>query len=382
MIIGQFGESYPPTIDGVGGVMLNYCREMNRRGHRCLYVAPENKTAEAPADCETLLYGSMGLPRIPYRFGIPQLQPAFRKTLEEIPFDLVHAHTPFLAGRMARDVAKKRKIPLIATFHSKYYDDIYRVVRSHTLTKQAVRKIVDFYYGCDEVWAVNERTGLVLRSYGYRGPIVVMQNGINVEERQVVSDISDLGLREDVPQLLFVGQQDYKKGTRELLDACAILRKSGVPFHLTMVGEGQDRQALERLARENGIGDVVLFTGKIADRPRLMAIYSRADLFVFPSVYDNAPLVVREAALMGTPSIVVAGSCAAEGIEHGVNGYYCDGSAEDIARQIQAALPGVKTVGEAARHTIPITWKRIGGHIEERYLALLEKNRVRPTDTF
>ena len=43
-----------------------------------------------------------------------------------MPFDLVHAHAPFLAGRAARSVARKKGIPLVATFHSKYYDDVYK----------------------------------------------------------------------------------------------------------------------------------------------------------------------------------------------------------------------------------------------------------------
>ena len=380
MIIGQFGESYPPTVDGVGGVMYNYCKELDRRGHRSILVAPAEKHARLLADCETLLYSGIRLPKMAYRVGLPQLQPAFLRELSEIPFDLVHAHTPFMAGWLARDVARKKHIPLVSTFHSKYYDDIYRATHSKVLSRRVVKMILDFYDACDEVWTVNERTAQVLRDYGYRGPVTIMQNGVNPAEQKRLGDISDLAISPEKPLLLFVGQQDYKKGTRQLLDACAIVKRQGLPFQLIMVGEGQDKEALEAQTRELGLEPEVTFTGRISDRPRLMAIYTRADLFVFPSVYDNAPLVVREAAMAGTPSLVVSGSCAAEGMEHGVNGYLCDGSAEDIAKQIEAALPSVKTVGEAARQTIPITWKRIGGHIEERYRALLEKNRCRPTD--
>ncbi len=373
MIIGQFGESYPPAIDGVGGVMLNYCRELNRRGHRSLYIAPANKIAEPPADVELHLYRSMKLPFVDYHVGAPQIQPDFRKELSEIPFDLVHAHTPFLAGDMAKRVAKEKHIPLIATFHSKYYDDAYRATHSKMVSRFVVERIIDFYNECDEVWAVNERTARVLQEYGYEGPIVIMQNGIDINEQRELGDISDLALPEDTPILLFVGQQDYKKGTRELIKAAALLKEAGLRFRLLMVGEGQDRHALTWQAAELGLEDTVLFTGRITDRARLMAIYHRADLFVFPSLYDNAPLVVREAALQGTPSLVVAGSCAAEGITHGVNGYLCECTVQDIAEQIIRALPSVKKTGEKARQTIPITWELIGGYIEERYRNLTEK---------
>lgn len=377
MIIGQFTESYPPTIDGVGGVVYNYCKEMSRRGHRCLYIAPDNKKVPKPEGCETMLYSSIRpSAKLPYRVGFPQLLPGFRKSLMEASFDLLHAHTPFMAGRMAQELAKKMKIPLVATFHSKYYDDALRVTGSEALARQVVKSIVRFYDECDEVWTVNERTALVLREYGYQGRFVIMQNGIDIGEEAALADISDMNLREDVPQLLFVGQQDFKKGTRQLLDACGILRREGQPFQLVMVGEGQDQNALKKHCGELGISDSVIFTGRISDRPRLMAIYKQAELFVFPSVYDNAPLVVREAALEGTPSLVVEGSCAAEGMEDGVNGYLCDGTAESIAAKIKEALPSVAQVGQEARRTIPITWEVIGGHIEKRYEELIQSKKA------
>ena len=136
-------DSFPPAIDGVGGVMLNYCRELNRRGHRSLYIAPANKIAEPPADVELHLYRSMKLPFVDYHVGAPQIQPDFRKELSEIPFDLVHAHTPFLAGDMAKRVAKEKHIPLIATFHSKYYDDAYRATHSKMVSRFVVASDVD-----------------------------------------------------------------------------------------------------------------------------------------------------------------------------------------------------------------------------------------------
>ena len=375
MIVGQFSESYPPAIDGVGGVMLNYCRELDRRGHRSIYIAPENKNAGPIPDVETMLYKSMKTPASDYHVGFPAMQPSFMEELRDVPFDLVHAHAPFMAGWLARSLAREKHIPLVATFHSKYYDDAYRVTHSRTLSRQLVKMVLDFYDDCDEVWAVSERTAEVLRSYGYRGPIVIMPNGIDPSEQREPGDITDLGLRSSALQLLFVGQQDYKKGTREIIRSAALLKEAGIDFQLVMVGEGMDRHALQNLTRELQLTDRIQFTGRIVDRGRLMALYRNADLFVFPSVYDNAPLVVREAALQGTASVVVEGSCAAEGIAHGENGYLCDGTAEGIAGAILEALPTAKEAGERASRTIPVTWEKIGAGIEERYLRLIRDRR-------
>ena len=48
MIIGQFCETYPPALDGVGRVMLAYCQTLQSMGHRCLYVAPRDAAHTYP----------------------------------------------------------------------------------------------------------------------------------------------------------------------------------------------------------------------------------------------------------------------------------------------------------------------------------------------
>ena len=73
MLIGQFCESYPPTIDGVGRVMLSYCQHLSALGHRTLYIAPENRRHAKPDNCEFLLYRGVHVPGEVYRVGIPRV---------------------------------------------------------------------------------------------------------------------------------------------------------------------------------------------------------------------------------------------------------------------------------------------------------------------
>ncbi len=377
MKFGQFGETFPPTLDGVGQVMYAYCRSLDRLGHESVYVAPKNAKIPADVQCRTMLYASMPVPKHIYRYGFPMLEPGFMRQLYDEKFDLVHAHAPVLAGRAARMLARRQDIPLVSTFHSKYYDDLLRATHSKTLSKQLLKTILAFYHTCDEVWAVSETTAAVLREYGYREEIVVMPNGIDPEEIAIADDsaLADLPIPETEPMLLFVGQQDFKKNTRTLIEACAVLRRRGQPFRLFMVGEGQDRPQLAALAEETGIADAVCFTGAIHDRHKLMALYKRADLFVFPSVYDNAPMVVREAAIAGTPALVVAGSCAAENIADGVNGYTCENTPEAVADRIIGALPSCPDVGRQASRTIPVPWIDIARRVADRYAMLIEKKK-------
>lgn len=380
MIIGQFCETYPPALDGVGRVMLAYCQTLSRMGHRALYIAPRDAAGSSTPGLETLLYPSIPIPGEPYRVGIPALSPAFRRTARTMPFDIVHAHTPFFAGRAARRIARKRNIPLVATFHSKYYDDFYRATHSRRLSLWALKYVVAFYNTCDEVWAVNDKTADVLRQYGYKGPVITMPNGTDpqsVDEETYHRTLARWPLREGVPTLLFVGQMDVKKNPHLILRACALLRDEGRDFQLVMAGAGQDLERLKALAVSLGLQDRVLFTGFVAQREAILSLCQRADLLVFPSVYDNAPMVVREAAAMGTPALLVRGSCSAEGVTHGDNGFLCEADPASIAAGIVEALPEAARAGLRARDTIPIPWSVLMEHVLERYQRLIDQRTER-----
>jgi glycosyltransferase involved in cell wall biosynthesis len=108
----------------------------------------------------------------------------------------------------------------------------------------------------------------------------------------------------------------------------------------------------------------------------LKGIFARADLFIFPSVYDNAPVVTREAAAVGTASLIVKGSNASEGVVHGKNGYLCENSAESVSTSIQkivADRDALKNAGIHAQTTIFRSWENIVDDIVvPKYLEIIK----------
>ena len=86
-------------------------------------------------------------------------------------------------------------------------------------------------------------------------------------------------------------------------------------------------------------------------------------------------IIYGEAAAAGTPSILIEGSCAAEGVTDGVNGFLCKNTPEDICDTMQRSLLTAKTVGERARETIPIPWSRIMEDVVARYDALIRHKK-------
>ncbi len=375
MIIGELTETYPPMQDGVGRVTLAYCRELEKAGHTAYYIAPDEPGHFRMEGLRTLLYKGIHIPGQNYSVGVPDLSPDFKKQLHAIPFDVLHIHSPFLSAKIAKSITEIHpEIPVVATFHSKYYDDFYRVTHNRALSNMLVHNVIKVYNRCDAVWAVNGETAEVLRQYGYTGPIRVTPNGMDIHElhpQRAADTRKAEGLPEDMPVLLFVGQIDYKKNIQSIIRACAILKREGRRFKLLLIGRGGDQAKLEKLRDELDLGDEVRFVGFMNDPSKLRGYYTMADLFVFPSVYDNAPMVVREAAGCGTPALLIRGSCAAEGVTHGVNGYLCENTPEDIARAIAEALPTCRETGMKARETIPQPWNEIISGVIDEYQRLI-----------
>lgn len=377
MIFGEFCDVFPPELDGVGTVVKNYVTYLSGGEDTAYYIAPRNNDPIGNRPFSSLLFRSIGLPGEPYRVGLPTLDPDFERTISGMHFDIVHAHSPFGAGQAARRVARKQGIPLVATFHSKYYDDFLAKTHSRVLAKLATRIVVNFYNSCDEVFAVNEPTGEVLRSYGYRGPMRIMPNGTDPWEPTGTADERIRSLFGDTPGplFLFVGQHHRKKNIQTILEAVALFAKTS-PCRMLFVGQGPDRDDFIAEAERLGISRITRFLGHLAVREELMEIYAAADLFLFPSLYDNAPMVVREAAAAGTPAVLVRGSCAANDTTEGVNAFHCENSPESLAAAITAALPRAREVGESAKATIPRPWPSILTDVRARYVELIEAKKA------
>jgi glycosyltransferase involved in cell wall biosynthesis len=380
--IGQFTDTFLPVVDGVGRVALAYSETLCKMGHQVTVVAPMYDTGyRGGYPFELVDYQASGVPGLKqYKAGEAPWDPHYRKRMRMIPLDIVHAHSPFTAGSEALRIAALRKLPLVATFHSKYYDDFLKVTKSETLAKAGVKFVVDYFERCDEVWAVGQNPADVLREYGYTGQVQVMPNGVTMRQAQpgAVEEVNRRwGLKKD-PLILFVGQMDWKKNILTVLEACAEMKARDQKFQLILAGQGPDMREIEHKISELNLRDRTHLAGHITDMNLLDGLYSRASLFAFPSVYDAAPMVVREAAVMGTPAVMVQGSTAAEIIRDGVNGYLCKNTSADLARVMMNALSdpqALEQAGSNARETIPVPWERIMEKAVERYTRLVALGR-------
>jgi len=377
-MFGIFNDNFPPILDGVGLTAQNYAYWLRQQGHEVRVItdyAPnmEQVISEAPYPID--LIPSIPIPfRAPYRYGMPYLSPAFERRFKKMQFELVHAHCPFITGDLAYSAAKRQNIPLVATFHSKYRQDFEHNVHSKFIVDLMVKRVVRFFDKADEVWIPLPAVEETLREYGYKGHVEVMENGNDfyapaAQIAQMRSQMrEELGLMPDDTMLLFVGQHTWEKNIGFLLDSLALMRDK--PFQLFMVGTGYAVREIRQRIGLLGLSHRVTLLGNIHDRERLKRIYAAADLFLFPSFYDTCGLVVREAAAMHTPSILLSGSTAATAITDDVNGFLSPNDIHEYAALIQTLMTQpkrIEKVGIKASKTISRSWENVMEEVILRY---------------
>lgn len=380
-MIGIFNDCYPPVIDGVSVTVRNYARWLNRKCGDVCVVTPSVPGTVYDEDFPVYDYFSLPIPmRRPYRMGLPAVDLDFRSRIGRVDFSLVHAHSPFSSGRLAMRLARQRGVPVVATFHSKYRADFERVIPNKAVVDYLVKGIVDFYDRADEVWVPQAGVEETLREYGYRGRVEIVDNGNDFATAGDISPLraegrAMLGLPPSVPALLFVGQHIYEKNPHLIIRALARLRDRS--WHMYFVGTGYAADELRRLAVSKGLESRITFMGMVTDRERLKRCYAAADLFVFPSLYDNAPLVVREAAAMGTPALLAEGSTAAGVLAAGINGFTCRADERSLADRLLFLLARpamLSAAGSNARKTLARPWSDVADEVYDRYIHIIRRS--------
>ena len=381
-LYGIFNDSFPPILDGVTLTVENYARWLAEKGKIPCVVTPWNPV---PPQCSYDVMRFFSLPiqsRKPYRYGYPKLDPFIWKRLRDTDFRLLHSHCPFSSGRLAVYVKKHRNLPLIGTFHSKYRSDLkHSFRRAPWCIPIIMKRILNFFNACDHVWIPQKQVEETVREYGYEGPLTVVENG-NDFASIITGDVWNykmeakrrLGMNSSEVALLFVGQHIWEKGIRTILDALVLL-DGKLDFTMNFIGDGYAAAEMEEFLKRNRLDSRVRMRGVIRDRDTLSDYYAASDLFIFPSPYDNAPLVLREAAAMGTPGLLLDGSTASEVIVRDSNGFLSDNSPQSFAdsiRWIHNNPTLLRDLRLRARATLVRSWEDVVDEVSGRYDKILK----------
>lgn len=226
--------------------------------------------------------------------------------------DLIHIQTPFVAHYAGLKAARRRGLPVIATYHTLFEEFLHcylPFLPAEWLKRQARAFSRRQGNTLDGVVVPSSAMRQRLESYGVRTPLHVLPTGIPVE-RFASGDGRAFRHRHGIlstrPMALFVGRISYEKNIGFLLEALLHARRMRPDVLLVIVGDGPAMGALKEEVKSLGLRDAVLFTGYLDRQHALPDCYAAADVFVFASRTETQGLVLLEAMAAGLPVIALA----------------------------------------------------------------------------
>jgi len=384
--IGLFNDSFYPMADGVIMVVDNYARELSKYANVIVFV-PSYK--DKPYDDTSLPYKvvrckSLNVSFLDYSLPTPKIDKRFQKKLNKYNLDIVHIHSPFTLGKAGLTYAKKHNIPCIATLHSQFKQDIQKIVKNNYLATKINDRLIKIFNQCDECWAVNKEVGRIYyEEYGYKEVPKVMENATNMlpledpkEADSYINRKYKIKFNEKV--FLFVGRINTLKNILFIVDSLKKLKemKPKFKFRMFFVGSGGDEEILKNYIIKNKLEQEIIMCGKITNRQELAYYYQRADLFLFPSIYDASSIVQIEAASQSTPTIFLKNTATASTVTDNVNGFLSDYSSDAYAKKIIEVLENKKLyqqVSFQAHKDLYKTWEENVLEAYENYQNIIFK---------
>jgi len=340
MRIAVVSETWAPSVDGVVVRLENTVRELQAGGHEVMVVAPtvgtrltgvrEHRTRNIRLG---FLYGG-------HPWGLPDW--SVLPALDDFDPDVVHVVNPVLMGTLAAWLVRSR-YPVVVSYHTDVvaYADHYhlgwlmgplKLMMRRTYRRAAVRL------------ATSELGRSRLAEVGI-GEVDLWSRGVDLEtfrpDREGAAMRTRLNPHPDKPLVLYVGRLAAEKGCERLLP----LLDCDPPVHVAFVGDGPDRERLQRLFGQ----EHVTFTGLLYGQ-EVADAYAAADVFVFPSATDTLGLVLLEAMACGVPVVAADTDAARETLSGYPNHVLVDssedhGMAEGIGKALDMPSPDQQRLG-------------------------------------
>ena len=378
-------DCFYPSVDGPIEVMNGIARTFEKNGYGEVDILvpeyPEKVEAEG-----LKVYRCKSVPAWGgYRAALPRFDGRVKKLIKKGGYDIIHLHSPFLIPRYALKLGKKLNIPVVFTVHTKFRDEAENLVKSKGIINFAMNYILKTIDGCDGITSVCKGMIDTLEEYGSKraGDIKVIYNATDMPRGKAdperVAEIRQKHALDGKVTFMFAGRLVEAKNVQFSIKALGEVKRRGFDnFKFIIIGDGVYRKTLEQLAESEDISQNVEFVGKITDKKHIAEYFAAGDLLLFPSVFDNASIVLLESAANGLPSATVEGSCSAERVENGVNGFAWEYSETAWADEIEKILKDpsrLKEVSEGARDKFYIGWDDTVKEYYEYYLSVIENKK-------
>lgn len=305
-----------PRSGGPSRVVVDVCDELARRSDIAVTLLAQSRCGEQTVssscvDVRRLEVASSS--SFALRFGLP-MRDALKSAIQEDRLDLIHNHGLWMGvNYWAARLARSNNIPLVVQTHGMLspwalkHKAWKKKIALALFQKQALES-------ADVLCTTSESEYIDIRSLGYRRPIAVLPNGVDLDSSKF-SYQRPINALDRQRVLLFLGRLYPVKGLPNLLHAWAQARTTGWKLRIAGPDEANHLSELLSLTETLGIGESVEFLGDVPADQKSDA-YRDADLFVLPSFTENFGVVVAEALAHGLPVITTHGTPWRDLVDH------------------------------------------------------------------
>lgn len=324
-----------PTYGGSGVVATELGLELSKRGHEVHFI-----TYSQPVRLELLSnnvhFHEVTVPEYPLFHYQPYELALSSKLVDmvklhgiellHVHYAIPHAYAAYMAKKML--IEEGIYVPIVTTLHG---TDI-TLVGSHPFYKSAVTFSIN---KSDAVTSVSQSLkDDTLRLFDVKNPIEVVPNFIDLDKHEYHFTDCKRGMLANEDELIITHISNFRK-VKQIPDVIKVFYgiQKELPAKLMMVGEGPEKEPAERLCRELGIEDKVVFFGNSEEIDKILC-YS--DLFLLPSITESFGLAALEAMASGVPVISSNTGGIPEVNIHGKTGYLS--KVNDVEDMTQNAL--------------------------------------------
>ncbi|MFC7347705.1 glycosyltransferase [Chryseobacterium zhengzhouense] len=294
MKILQFGKAYPPAnLGGVEVVIQLLTEGLNDDNIVCdaLGVNDKAEYVEEEYKTGTIYRSKLMIKKFSTLFSF-QVIKILRKIQND--YDILHIHSPDPMAAIAL-LLTRPKVPIVLHWHS----DILR------------QKFFLFFYKPLLLWLMKKSSVIIATSPNYikgskileqfKNKCQVVPIGINVKQSNVEPENNRFLSLNNKNIIFSLGRLAYYKGFEYLIKAATFLPKDSI---IVIAGEGEEREKLERIIKDNKLEHRVLLPGKITDLEKDF-LFKKSKIFALSSIFKTEAyaIVQVEALSYGLPIV-------------------------------------------------------------------------------
>lgn len=358
-------DTYYPSVDGASIFTQRLVVKLKERGHELMVIAPSTSFKDGYVTANGItVFGVSSWPTLfhkNYRFTPPiRLSKKIRPVIKKFNPDVTHIQGHFFIESTVAKLSRKLNIPILATNHF-MPENLIHYLHAPVFIENIVTKLawMQFKLVFDRLPSITTPTrtaAKVLKDIGIKQDVLPLSCGIDLTKFSPSNDGEFLRQKyhlPNIPLVLCVGRLAPEKHIDKILKACAnALQKTS--FHLTIAGNGLEKENLIKLAAELGISDNVSFLGFVPDDD-LPFLYPLASLFIMAGTVELQSLVTMEAMACGVPVLAANALALPELVHSGENGFlFNPESTEDIATYVEKIIANPELQSSMANKSLEL----------------------------